>query len=348
MPHAAPAAAAAAGAANGQNGQQQQQRGGGMIGGIFRAIMMWCVCLRRTGRSRAARLPRTLPAALLHCGAVGLPGGCPSVHSAPAAFMPCPPTDHCRRPTPHPHHAAISCRYMMKQFMGGGKQGGGGQGGSAPMLSPRLNKLAPLDVHVYITEGRSWRSAAGSGEPVWTVSDAALAGPGSHDFAYLYHPSKVSAAGGSAGAAGGWDVGECARSATMHWGTASQPASLPDMQPPPPPHPPPPAAAACNATSLCAPASPLSLSRHAPRCAPMLCCGPTLQVVQSNGSVWVHAIFTPPGASPNPADDFFDKSATFARSLQLNAYLPKPKVSSTRRPPLHAACSSTPTRSNQR
>lgn len=92
------------------------------------------------------------------------------------------------------------------------------------------------------------------------------------------------------------------------------------------------------------------LPRYAvpPCCVSTLCCGPTLQAVQSNGSVWVHAIFTPPGASPNPADDFFDKSATFARSLQLNAYLPKPKVSWTRRPPLHAACSSTPTRPNQR
>lgn len=48
--------------------------------------------------------------------------------------------------------------------------------------------------------------------------------------------------------------------------------------------------------------------------------------MQRNGSVWVHAVFTPPGASPRPGDEFFDKGATFARSRQLNAYLPKPKV----------------------
>ncbi|GAB4824016.1 hypothetical protein N2152v2_011062 [Parachlorella kessleri] len=48
--------------------------------------------------------------------------------------------------------------------------------------------------------------------------------------------------------------------------------------------------------------------------------------VQHNGSVWVHAVFTPPGASPSPKDDFFDKGATFARSRELVAYLPKPKA----------------------
>ena len=54
------------------------------------------------------------------------------------------------------------------------------------------------------------------------------------------------------------------------------------------------------------------------------------QAVQHNGSVWVHAVFTPPGASPSPKDDFFDKGATFARSRELVAYLPKPKVGEVR------------------
>lgn len=50
------------------------------------------------------------------------------------------------------------------------------------------------------------------------------------------------------------------------------------------------------------------------------------QAVQNNGSVWVHAVFTPPGASPRPGDDFHNRAATFGRSKQLNAYLPKPKA----------------------
>lgn len=45
--------------------------------------------------------------------------------------------------------------------------------------------------------------------------------------------------------------------------------------------------------------------------------------VQNNGSVFVHAVFVPTGASPNPKDDFFDKTATFARTNQLNRYMKK-------------------------
>lgn len=44
--------------------------------------------------------------------------------------------------------------------------------------------------------------------------------------------------------------------------------------------------------------------------------------VQHNGSVWVHAVFTPPGAAADPASDFFDAEGTFAVSHALNQYLP--------------------------
>jgi len=49
------------------------------------------------------------------------------------------------------------------------------------------------------------------------------------------------------------------------------------------------------------------------------------ELVQTNGSVYVHAVFTPPGASPSAAEDDFDPSATFGRTSPLNIYLKKPK-----------------------
>lgn len=48
--------------------------------------------------------------------------------------------------------------------------------------------------------------------------------------------------------------------------------------------------------------------------------------VQQNGTVWFHSVFTPSGASPDPADGFFDPAFTFAKSEPLVVYLPKPKV----------------------
>jgi hypothetical protein len=45
--------------------------------------------------------------------------------------------------------------------------------------------------------------------------------------------------------------------------------------------------------------------------------------VQANGSVYVHAVFVPTGASPNPKDDFFDSTATFARTSPLNVWRKK-------------------------
>lgn len=47
------------------------------------------------------------------------------------------------------------------------------------------------------------------------------------------------------------------------------------------------------------------------------------QAVQNNASVYVHAVFTPTGASPVPTDEFFDRTGTFAKSHQLNRFLKK-------------------------
>lgn len=48
--------------------------------------------------------------------------------------------------------------------------------------------------------------------------------------------------------------------------------------------------------------------------------------VQNNGTVYVHAIFTPPGGSPNPKDDDFDGALSWGRTNSLNVYLPKRKA----------------------
>lgn len=54
--------------------------------------------------------------------------------------------------------------------------------------------------------------------------------------------------------------------------------------------------------------------------------------VQNNGSVFFHAVFTPSGASPDPADGFHDAALTFAKSQPLNVYLKKPRVGRAERP----------------
>ena len=45
--------------------------------------------------------------------------------------------------------------------------------------------------------------------------------------------------------------------------------------------------------------------------------------VQNNGSVYFHAVFTPPGASANPTDPDFDSALSWSKSRPLNSYLPK-------------------------
>ena len=47
--------------------------------------------------------------------------------------------------------------------------------------------------------------------------------------------------------------------------------------------------------------------------------------VHSNGSIFVHAVFTPPGASPDPQAEDHDRVLTFGKTNQLNVYLPKQK-----------------------
>lgn len=47
------------------------------------------------------------------------------------------------------------------------------------------------------------------------------------------------------------------------------------------------------------------------------------KAVQNNGSVYVHAIFTPYGASPNPEDEDYDSALSWVKTSTLNRYLPK-------------------------
>ncbi|KAL4445724.1 hypothetical protein ABPG77_008923 [Micractinium sp. CCAP 211/92] len=125
--------------------------------------------------------------------------------------------------------------YMMKMFMG--KGGGPQPAKDAKFATPQFGRSHPLDVHLFLSESRSWRAAAGAGPALWVASDVPLAEPNvKRQLAYVYHPSKA---------------------------------------------------------------------------------------VQNNGSVYVHAVFTPTGGSPNPQDEFFDRSATFARTHQLNVYRKK-------------------------
>ena len=48
--------------------------------------------------------------------------------------------------------------------------------------------------------------------------------------------------------------------------------------------------------------------------------------MQNNGSVWVHAVFTPAGASPRPGDDQHDRAGTFGKTYAMAKFLKKPKV----------------------
>jgi hypothetical protein len=48
--------------------------------------------------------------------------------------------------------------------------------------------------------------------------------------------------------------------------------------------------------------------------------------VQNNGSVFVHAVFTPPGAAPDPASPAYDAALSWARTHQLNTWMPKRKA----------------------
>lgn len=50
------------------------------------------------------------------------------------------------------------------------------------------------------------------------------------------------------------------------------------------------------------------------------------QAVRNNGSLFFHTVFTPPGASPSPGDDFYDAALSFVVSEPLVVYLPKPKA----------------------
>jgi hypothetical protein len=47
---------------------------------------------------------------------------------------------------------------------------------------------------------------------------------------------------------------------------------------------------------------------------------------QANGSVWAHAVFTPPGSAPAPGAPGHLAEATWARSARLNAWHPRRKA----------------------
>ena len=48
--------------------------------------------------------------------------------------------------------------------------------------------------------------------------------------------------------------------------------------------------------------------------------------VQNNGSVYIHAVITPPGASPNPEDDDYDSALSWSKTRPLIAFHPKPRA----------------------
>ncbi len=91
------------------------------------------------------------------------------------------------------------------------------------VLSPLLPRGHPLDMHLFISEKRDWRTAAAAEEPVWTASNVPLGEPGpARGETYVYRPSPA---------------------------------------------------------------------------------------VQNNGSVWVHAVFTPTGASPSPKGELLQRAS---------------------------------------
>lgn len=63
-------------------------------------------------------------------------------------------------------------------------------------LSPQFPKGHPLDMHLFISEHKSWRSAAADGQPVWTAGDVPLAEAGvNRQHTAVYRPSLVRHAG---------------------------------------------------------------------------------------------------------------------------------------------------------
>lgn len=138
---------------------------------------------------------------------------------------------------------------------------------------PQFARGHPLDVHLFLSESRSWRAAAATGPALWVAADVPLAGAGvKREFSYVYRPSQVS--GSQAAALGAATVAVAVMGDALPgaFGAAAA-AALRALA----------AGAACTGCQPMCPVQP-----------------PALQAVQNNGSVYVHAVFTPTGASPNP------------------------------------------------
>ncbi|EFN57413.1 hypothetical protein CHLNCDRAFT_142853 [Chlorella variabilis] len=83
--------------------------------------------------------------------------------------------------------------YAMKMFTGGGNKGAQqADGKEARIVSPRLPRGHPLDMHLFISEEASWQAVAAQAQPVWLAADVALAEPDvKREATFVYRPSKV-------------------------------------------------------------------------------------------------------------------------------------------------------------
>jgi hypothetical protein len=172
---------------------------------------------------------------------------------------------------------------------------------------PQFPKGHPLDMHLFLTEQPEWRAAAQAEQPIWVASDVPLAEPGvTREFDYVYRPSEVGAGSG----AGSWD-------AACSCGCWCQPGVH-----------------SAAATSLFVVGYVVWPDLQAPDC----CTLPWVaQAVQNNGSVYVHLVFTPTGASPNPTGEPPLPSAA-ALCTPATASICLIRQSSHRSPPGPSAC----------
>lgn len=69
-------------------------------------------------------------------------------------------------------------------------------------VMPQFGRSHPLDLHLFLSESRSWQAAAAAGPALWVAADVPLAEAGvKRQFSYAYHPSKASAGQGPASGA---------------------------------------------------------------------------------------------------------------------------------------------------
>lgn len=215
---AAPAAGAAAGGVAGQQGQQQQR--GGFLQGFVRMIMMYYMFKVGGGWAHSAAACLRAYAFLRHC--------CGRVADLPAC-TPALPTDiHRRR-----QQGRVAGRGQGRQGEPASQQQGSQHHQAAAVqpsqhascrrrrqpasptalprlprlpqvLSPRLFKGHPLDMHLYLSERPTWQDAVAAEQPVWTAADVPLAEAGVQRTAeFVYRPSLVRCAAAAAAVGGG-------------------------------------------------------------------------------------------------------------------------------------------------